>query len=37
MATVTAGAVSAHTDDNGKSVMHENHDKQVSKKAIKLV
>lgn len=37
MATVTAGAVSAHADDNGKYVVHEDHNKQVSKKVIKPV
>ncbi|WP_292388021.1 hypothetical protein, partial [Methanosarcina sp. UBA5] len=35
MATVTAGAVSAHADNNGNYVVHEDHNKQVSKKIIK--
>ncbi len=37
LATVTAGAVSAHADDNGNNVVHEDHNKQVSKKVIKSV
>jgi hypothetical protein len=34
---VTAGAVSAHADNNGNYVVHEDHNKQVSKKVIKPV
>ena len=37
LATVTAGAVSAHADNNGNCVVHEDHNKQVSKKVIKPV
>jgi len=37
MATVTAGAVSAHADTNGNHVVHEDHNKQISKKVIKPV
>lgn len=31
LATVTAGAVSAHANDNGNCVVHEDHHKQVHK------
>ena len=37
LGTVTAGAVSAHADNNGNYVVHEDHNKQVSKKVIKPV
>lgn len=37
LATVTAGAVSAHADTSGNCVVHEDHNKQVSKKVIKPV
>ena len=37
LGTVTAGAVSAHADNNGNYVVHEDHNKQVSKKVIKTV
>ncbi len=31
LATVTAGAVSAHADDNGHYIVHEDHHKQIHK------
>jgi len=37
MVTVTAGAVSAHADDNGHYVVHEDHHKQVHKPVIKSI
>lgn len=37
LATVTAGAVSAHADNSGNCIVHEDHNKQVSKKVIKPV
>lgn len=37
MVTVTAGAVSAHADNNGHYVVHEDHHKQVHKQVHKPV
>lgn len=37
LATVTAGAVSAHADDNGHYIVHEDHHKQIHKPVLQPV